>query len=359
MRTALFIALFAFSTVISACGGASDDKTAKPTKQVAPAAPIPEGYHTITPGIIVDDIDAALAFYEKAFNAQKVMALPGPDGKTMFAEMKLGDSIVQMHLPHGEYMKSPKQLGGTPGSLNYAVENADATFKQAKAAGAKVGMPIDNMFWGDRYGMLIDPFGHHWGVSTAKVKFTPEEIKKGSELAFSKDKKAKKEFQKMWKAAPAADAYKQEGYLDVTPAFYVKAGTGAGMFDFYQKAFGATEKTKMAMPDGSLMHGEVKLGDSSLMFSDEMPAWETKSPATLGGTAMFLYVYVPRVDESLAQAKAAGATIKSPAKDMFWGDRVGTLMDSSGHWWTFASHVKDASEQEMLEGAKKIPGTHD
>ena len=142
--------------------------------------PIPEGSHTITPSLIVDDGVRAMDFYKRAFGATETMRMLTPDGKLSHGEMKLGNSLF-MVADGGVYgMRSPQGLGGTPVSLYVYVEDADKIFNQAVGAGAKAHMPVNDMFWGDRCGVLIDPFGHQWTVATHKADLTPEEIERGA-----------------------------------------------------------------------------------------------------------------------------------------------------------------------------------
>ena len=110
----------------------------------------------------------------------------------------------------------------------------------------------------------------------------------------------------------------------------------------------------MLMPDGKLIaHAEMKIGDSIFMLSDEIPGWESVSPQSLGGTSVGFYVYVEDVDSAFEQAVAAGATVKMPVQDMFWGDRTGAVVDPSGHHWTLATHVEDLSPEEMAERGRE------
>lgn len=139
---------------------------------------IPEGYRTVTPYLIVRGTAQALEFYQKAFGAQVAMRMAGPDGKSILhAEIKIGDSMVFL-TDEGPGMtgRSPQTLGGTTGSIYLYVEDADACFARAVAAGAKAQMPPTDMFWGDRFGMVVDPFGHEWGIATRKEDLSPDEM---------------------------------------------------------------------------------------------------------------------------------------------------------------------------------------
>ena len=141
------------------------------------AKPIPDGMHTLTPHIICEGASDALAFYKKAFNAEELMRLPGPNGKIMHAAIRIGDSVLMLMDDFPEWGSlGPKALKGTPAVLHLYVTNADAAIEQAVAAGAQVTMPAADMFWGDRYGQVVDPFGHRWSIATHIQDLTPEEI---------------------------------------------------------------------------------------------------------------------------------------------------------------------------------------
>ena len=149
--------------------------------------PIPEGYHTVSPYLVIKNAAAAIEFYKKAFGARERGRMSGPDGRLMHAEIQIGDSIVMIHNEMLEYgSKSPQTLGGSPINLFLYVPDADASFQQAVSAGAQVTMPLADMFWGDRYGKLVDPFGHEWSIATHKEDLTPEEIERRGREAMSK-----------------------------------------------------------------------------------------------------------------------------------------------------------------------------
>jgi PhnB protein len=139
---------------------------------------IPEGYHTVTPYLIVRGADKALAFYKKAFQASELYRLPMPDGRLGHAEMSIGDSRVMLadEAPEMKIL-SPTSLGGTPVSIALYVEDCDALFNQAVNAGATVERALADQFYGDRSGTLIDPFGHKWTLATHKEDISPEEMK--------------------------------------------------------------------------------------------------------------------------------------------------------------------------------------
>jgi PhnB protein len=139
--------------------------------------PIPEGYHTLTPYFTVDNATEAIEFYKRAFGAKERLSMPGPDGKIAHAELEIGDSILMLSDPFPQStQKTPKELGGTTAGVFVYVEDVDEVFEQAVNAGATVTMALEDMFWGDRFGSLQDPFGHAWSIATHKEDLTPEQI---------------------------------------------------------------------------------------------------------------------------------------------------------------------------------------
>jgi PhnB protein len=155
-------------------------KARRPAPAKRPAAgrvrPVPAGYHTVTPYLTVDDGARAIEFYVRAFGAREKERMPGPGGKIMHAELRLGDSVVMLsdEFPGMSTSRSPKALGGTTGGLFLYVPDVDAAFKRAVEAGCKVLMPVTDMFWGDRFGKLEDPFGNQWGLATHKEDVPPK-----------------------------------------------------------------------------------------------------------------------------------------------------------------------------------------
>ncbi|HEU4645016.1 MAG TPA: VOC family protein [Burkholderiales bacterium] len=138
---------------------------------------IPEGMHSVTPHLVCAGAAEAIEFYKKAFGAVEGGRLPGPDGKLMHAMIRIGDSAVMLvdEMPQWGAL-GPKSLKGSPVTIHLYVEDVDAVVKRAVSLGAKVTMPVDDMFWGDRYGKLEDPFGHHWSIGTHKRDVTSEEM---------------------------------------------------------------------------------------------------------------------------------------------------------------------------------------
>jgi PhnB protein len=152
-------------------------KTAKKGAPKKKVSPIPSGYHSLTPYLVCRGASAAIAFYVKAFGAKEKGRFPGPDGKLMHAEIRIGDSIVML----GDEMPqmgttAPPTIGGTATGLFLYVKNVDEAFARAVAAGATAEMPPKDMFWGDRYAKLADPFGHKWSLATHIEDISPKEM---------------------------------------------------------------------------------------------------------------------------------------------------------------------------------------
>jgi uncharacterized glyoxalase superfamily protein PhnB len=143
---------------------------------------IPEGYHTLTPYMTVRDAAGAIAFYKQAFGAVERGVMKGPDGKIMHAELRIGDSIVMLADEFPDFGSlSPQSIGGTGMGLHIYVEDVDSAFDRAVGAGATIEMPVSDMFWGDRYGKLLDPFGHKWSIATHTRDMSTEEIEEAQE----------------------------------------------------------------------------------------------------------------------------------------------------------------------------------
>jgi PhnB protein len=141
-----------------------------------------------------------------------------------------------------------------------------------------------------------------------------------------------------------AVVFKPEGYHSVTP--YMALRDARAAIDFYRRAFGAELVLKLDLPDGTIAHAEIRIGDSILMLSEENDEWGTRSPQSLGGSPVLMMIYVPDVDAAFGRALAAGATRVRPVEDQFYGDRSGTLADPYGYQWTLATHIEDVSAEE-------------
>lgn len=151
---------------------------------------VPDEYRTITPHIVLDDCAKAIAFYEKAFGAKEALRMPGPGGKIVHAELQIGSSRLmlsdEMDPMPGQpgVFKSPRTAGLGTGALFLMVDDVDAWFDRAVKAGCTVRTPLQDMFWGDRFGQVIDPFGHAWGMATRKEDVSPEEMRRRQQALF-------------------------------------------------------------------------------------------------------------------------------------------------------------------------------
>lgn len=354
LQRRLSVLPLALALLAPACGPKNQPPPKPPVTEPekAPVAPIPAGFFTLTPQLVVAEVDPAIDFYMKVFAAEKLLALTGPDGKTMHAQIKIGDSIIMIDAENeAQGSKSPLTLGGTPATLMMFVDDVDAAFATAIGAGAKESLPVEEMFWGDRYGVLMDPSGHRWALATHVEDLTDEQMAQRAEIANQPKKKSKKKPKKgtppAWKAiagTPATDPTPDE-YHTVTVSLTTSDANAA--ITFYKAAFGATDKNLMPTPDGKVMHAELTIGTSVLMLSDEFPDQGGTSAATLGGSPVSLVMYTEDADAAYATATGAGGTAAMPLTVMFWGDKYGTLTDPAGFTWGVAMRVEDVTPEDM------------
>lgn len=151
-------------------------KSSKGTRRAKRVSPVPEGFHTVTPYLAIRGAADAIKWYKRAFGAEEVSRQYGPGGLILNAQLKIADSrFLLSDIFPGAPHRSPLEYGGSPVTLHIYTGNVDALWERAVAAGAKPRMPLADQFWGDRYGQLIDPFGHEWSVASRKEKLTPEE----------------------------------------------------------------------------------------------------------------------------------------------------------------------------------------
>lgn len=147
---------------------------------------IPEGYHTLTSYLAVDDAAGAIDFYTRAFGAKELMRMDAPGGRIGHAELEIGDSRIMLSDPFPQSQtKPPKELGGCTGGVFMYVEDVDKAYRQALDAGATSETEPEDMFWGDRFGTVVDPFGHHWSMATHVEDLTPEEIAERGQAAMA------------------------------------------------------------------------------------------------------------------------------------------------------------------------------
>jgi len=310
-----------------------------------------ESFHTAGPYLVVSDGAKAIEFYRAAFGAVETLRLTEPDGRVAHAEVTIGDSPIMLGDEAPQYgRRSPRSFGGTPVRIHLFVEDVDAMAARAIAAGAKVLRPVQDQFYGDRSGQIEDPFGHVWTIASHIEDVSAQEIERRAAAFMSEPGSAATD------RAPAKVKPVPEGYHNVTPYLAVKGAAGA--IDFYKRALGAAEVSRLSMPDGKICHAEVQIGDSRIMLSDEFPEYGALSPQSLGGTPASIHLYVEDVDSLLARAAAAGATITSPATDYAYGERQANLSDPFGHSWTLATFREQVSPEEYQrrEALKKQGG---
>lgn len=150
--------------------------------------PIPEGYHSVTPYLVLRGAAEAIEFYKKAFGATEVFRMPAPNGALAHAEIRIGDSQIMMCEENPEMgAQSPQALGGSPTNLFLYVEDVDRAYQRAVDAGATAAMPPQDMFWGDRYGKLVDPYGHEWSMATHVEDVSPEQMAERAQAAFAEE----------------------------------------------------------------------------------------------------------------------------------------------------------------------------
>jgi PhnB protein len=144
------------------------------------------------------------------------------------------------------------------------------------------------------------------------------------------------------------------GYHNLTP--YLVVDGAAAALAWYTKAFNAREMMRLAAPGGKIGHAEIEIGDSRIMLADEAPAHNAKAPGAFGGSPISLHLYVPDVDAVVARATAAGATVKSPPENKFYGDRQGTVLDPFGHTWHLSTHIEDVTNTEIERRMRAMTG---
>ena len=282
-----------------------DALTRKPMATLASTSPkvkpIPEGYHTATPYLIVNDAAAAIDFYKRAFGAIELFRMNQPDGRVGHAEIRIGDSHLMLADEHPEIgARSPQHYGGTPVSILLYVEDVDAIFAQAVAAGAKIDRPLADQPYGDRNGGVVDPFGHRWFVAThiRDVEMAQPENRPKPEMRA------------------------------VTP--YLQVEGADRLIDFMKRTFGAEMRLRVPAPEGRVMHAEVAIGDSLVEIADSGTEYRAMPTA--------IHVYLPDVDGVYERAMAAGANSIHAPFDADYGERCASFRDPVGnHWYAAAA----------------------
>ncbi|MEZ4272848.1 MAG: VOC family protein [Myxococcota bacterium] len=329
---------------LSGCASSTQHTDTK-AGQAATTAAIPEAFaRGPVPGLVVAGASDAIEFYKTAFGAEEVERFVGEDGRIMHAMMRVGDSFFTLSDEFPEWhAMGPKSLGGTPAALFLYVKDADKTFAKAVEAGAIPKEEVKYMFWGDRYGNVVDPFGHQWGIATRVVDVPQEKLPELAKQAMSGNPPQQ--------PADAKPMAKREGWN--TLSVYLMVDNVDETVDYYTKAFGAQVITKIPGEHGT-MHAELRIRDQLMMVGQAMAEHGAKSAKALGGTPLTMSYYVKDVDNTFEQAIGFGAEQRKQPENMFWGDRWGELVDPSGHVWGVATHVEDVAHEEMQRRAAEM-----
>ncbi|MGC2820405.1 MAG: VOC family protein [Candidatus Sulfotelmatobacter sp.] len=300
-------------------------------KTMATVAEPMAAVHTVatasaTPRLTFRDAAKAIEFYKQAFGAKETMRFE-TGGSIPHAEVLIGESTILLteEWPEGGRF-SAETLGNSPVIMSLSVPDVDKFFAHAIEAGAKTVRPIADQFYGRREGMLQDPFGYTWSVSTVTEEMPVEEMHrrmKGLTTGPEGGRLPQKNVQPGVSPVP-------RGFRMVTP--YLVAEDGNALIDFAKQAFGAEELLRVKTPTG--VHGEVRIGDSMMMIGGGVA--QKEFPATLHPNA--LHVYVQDADAVCKNAVAAGATLVDEPRDQEYGERSATVKDAAGNFWYIATH---------------------
>ena len=254
--------------------------------------PVREGFHTITPYIVVPGAAGLIDFMKKAFEGTEIFRVARPGTSLiMHAEVRVGDSMIEM-------ADATEQFPPTPAAIHIYVKDVDRVYSQALEAGAKSLRGVVNQPYGDREGSVEDAFGNHWYIATHQ-----------------------------------GAAHVPPGMRTVTP-FLIVPGADR-LMSFVEKAFGAEQMEKHMAPDGIVAHAMVKIGDSMLEMSDVHGEW--------GPRTNTIHLYVPDTDELYTRALEAGAISIQPPADQPYGDRSAGVTDEFGNRWFIATHIRDVT----------------
>jgi uncharacterized glyoxalase superfamily protein PhnB len=278
---------------------------------------IPAGFHTLTPYLICGGVGRLLAFSGEAFGAAETFRMAREDGTMAHAAVRIGDSMVEMAEPEGEWK-------AMPAGVHLYVADADAVYRQAIAAGGQSLYEPRDMEYGDREGGVKDPSGNDWYIATHKAA---QKAGAGQKLEVG--------------AGKPAHPFAPRGFRSITPGLNVKGA--AALLAFLEKSFGASVVDKKVAANGALGHATVQIGDSMMECSEAHGQWEPRPVA--------IHVYVPDVDAIYRAAVAAGATSLAEPKDQFYGERNGAAMDAWGNHWYIATHQETLTEAEVRRRA--------
>jgi len=282
----------------------------------------------VTPYLTFRDASRAIEFYKRVFGAVEHFRLTEPNGKLAHAEIAIGGSVLKLADEYPDYgSRSPESYGGSPIRLHISVADADAVVAEAVKAGAKIIRPVEDQFYGDRTGLIQDPFGYSWVMSTHKEDLSREELQRRFHEMLSQSAAAKR------KVNPVP-----EGFRTVTPYLVVKEAED--LIAFVKDTFGAQERFRSIGPAGGI-HCEVKIGDSIMMIGGGGKWRGTPMPTAL-------HVYVPNADEAYEGALRAGAVSMYEPTDQPYGDREGGVRDRSGNLWYIGTNTQTGGAPEGM-----------
>jgi PhnB protein len=287
---------------------------------------IPRGYHTTNLCLVVRDAPHAIEFYKEAFGATELRRLNDPAGQFIHAQIRIGDSQVDIAPEQGNYNRSPQSLGGSAVPIELYVEDVDAVVQRAIAAGAKVIFQIADQFYGDRSGRLQDPFGHMWIVSTHKEDLTTAQISQRAEAWMNEMRTAAAREKQSARPAGAP-----EGYHSITP--YLQVKDAQRFIEFLKDAFVAEEIFRVPHGD-QIAHAQLKIEESMIEVADAIDKYQPNPTA--------IWLFVADADASYARALKAGATSLGEPADQDYGDREASVKDPFGNHWYIATHRVDA-----------------
>ncbi|MGB6624420.1 MAG: VOC family protein, partial [Candidatus Acidiferrales bacterium] len=287
---------------------------------------------TVIPRLCFKDTRRAIEFYQSVFGAKEIMRLVDPDQKIGIAQIQIGNARILLSDEYPEFGAiSPETLGGSTVKIKLMVPDADTAAQRALAAGAKMVKPVQDEFYGERVGQIADPFGYTWIIATHKEDMSVEEMQRGLNEWNERSEKTMESNAGVSKAVSSESAkavpYIREGFHTITP--YILVGGAAKFIEFMKEAFGAEEKGRVPMPNGKIMHAEVKVGDSMIELSDGNEQY--------GPTPVALHYYVEDADAIYARAIEAGATALYAMMDQPYGDREGGVKDPFGNVWFIAT----------------------
>jgi PhnB protein len=293
----------------------------KPMASQAPAVTAPKATHTATAFLIFKGAARAIDFYKEAFGATEVMRLNMPGDRIGYAEIRIGGASIMLADESPDLGAiSAETLGGSPVSIHLSVPDVDAVAERFVAAGGRVFRAVQDQFYGERSGQLIDPFGYKWLVATPKEEVTAEEMQKRfNKLTSTAAPTAEEE---KWKLPIP---YLRKGFHTLTP--YLLTTGAAKLIEFFKAGFGAEESFRVPRSGTSddIMHAQLRVGDSMLELSDATPEFPARK--------VMHSLFVDDVDASYRRALQAGGVSLSEPAEQFYGDREAGIADPSGNYW--------------------------